>query len=375
VLSRDEVIEDLGLMLRPAGGGIYTVSTGREAQLAVQRTIYGGNEPAEIQRAWRAALGRAASAQVVILGVPSDTGAGLVRGASYGPLALREAMLVGEPGFRAWAEREAIVDVGDVAVIPQLLHDEMVSESQLAASRAALYPGAAAAARLPVSPLSICERVVDHLLTLNPSVRILLIGGDHSVAWPMTAALARHRSRPWAIVQPDAHTDLLPERLGIKYCFATWAYHANELLGRGGRLVQVGIRASRHPREHWEKTYGVKQFWAHEIRERGEERALVDIAAHLRAIGVESVYFSNDIDGTDGSLAPSTGAAEPAGLSPDFVRALIGHLATGFEVMAADLVEVAPPVGSAEDSRRTVSMGASYLLTSLRALIASGRRP
>jgi arginase family enzyme len=44
-------------------------------------------------------------------------------------------------------------------------------------------------------------------------------------------------------------------------------------------------------------------------------------------------------------------------------------------VMAADLVEVAPPVGSADDSRRTVSLGASYLLTSLRALIASGRRP
>jgi guanidinobutyrase len=367
------VIQELELMLRPAGGGIYTVSTGREAQLAVQRTIYGGTEPADIQKAWRAAVARVAAAQVAILGVPSDTGAGLVRGASYGPLALREAMLVGEPGFRAWAEREAIIDVGDVAVVPQLLHDDMVSESQKASVRAALYPGVAT--QLPVSPLSITERVVDHLLTLNPALRILLIGGDHSVAWPLVAALARHRKRPWAIVQPDAHTDLLPERLGIKYCFATWAYHANELLGRGGRLIQVGIRASRHPREHWEKTYGVKQFWAQEIRERGEERALVDIAAHLRAIGVESVYFSNDIDGTDGHLAPSTGAAEPQGLSPDFVRALIGHLATSFEVVAADLVEVAPPVGSVEESRRTVSLGASYLLTSLRALIASGRRP
>jgi agmatinase len=379
VLSRDEVVEELGLMLRPAGGGLYTVSTGRQAQLAVQRNIYGGTEPAEIEAAWRAALARVSSARVVILGVPSDTGAGLVRGAAYGPLALREAMLLGEPSFRGWAEREAVIDVGDVAVIPQLLHDEMVSESQKASAREALYPGVAAAGRLPVSPLSIAERVVDHLLTINPAVRILLIGGDHSVAWPVVAAIARHRQRsssmPWAIVQPDAHTDLLPERLGVKYCFATWAYHANELLGRGGRLVQVGIRASRQEREHWEKTYGVKQFWADEIRQRGEERVLVDIAAHLRSLGVESVYFSNDIDGTDSQLAPSTGAAEPAGLSPDFVRALIGYLGANFEVIGADLVEVAPPVGSAEESRRTVALGATYLLTSLRALVASGRRP
>ena len=174
-------------------------------------------------------------------------------------------------------------------------------------------------------------------------------------------------------MQIDAHTDLLEERLGVKYCFATWAYHANELLGRGGKLVQVGIRASRHDREHWERTCGVKQFWAEEIRQRGEERALVDIAAHLRSIGVESVYFSNDIDATDAQLAPSTGAAEPAGLSPDFVRALIGYLGANFEVIGADLVEVAPPVGSLEDSRRTVALGATYLLTSLRALVASGR--
>jgi hypothetical protein len=30
-----------------------------------------------------------------------------------------------------------------------------------------------------------------------------------------------------------------------------------------------------------------------------------------------------------------------------------------------------PPIGSAEDSRRTVQLGASYLAASLRALVAS----
>ena len=69
----------------------------------------------------------------------------------------------------------------------------------------------------------------------------------------------------------------MPERLGVKYCFATWAYHANDLLGRGGRLVQVGVRASGQPREHWERTLGVRQFWAAEIAARGEAVILDDI--------------------------------------------------------------------------------------------------
>src|SRR5204862_7044402 len=156
---------------------------------------------------------------------------------------------------------------------------------------------------------SIAERVVELLLTLNPALRLCVLGGDHSVTWPIVAAVARHRNQPWAIVHPDAHTDLLPERLGVKYCFATWAFHANGVLGRRGRLVQVGIRASRHDREHWERTLDVKQLWADEVRSRGEARALDDITGHLRAIGVRSVYFSNDIDATDAQLAPSTGAA------------------------------------------------------------------
>jgi arginase family enzyme len=366
--------DELAQLLRPAGGGLFTVSTGRAAQLALQQALYDAASAGDVDRAWRAALASIASARVVLLGIPSDCGAGLVRGAAYGPLALRQALLAGDPGFRGWAAGR-IIDVGDVAVIPHLLHDDMVSEAQKRSARAALYPSLPPEVRagLPVSPLSIAERVVDLLLTLNPSLRLCMLGGDHSVSWPMVSAIARHRNQPWAIVHPDAHTDLLPDRLGVKYCFATWAFHANEVLGRGRRLVQVGIRASRHDREHWERTLDVKQFWAEEVKGRGEDRTLDDIAAHLRAIGVKSVYFSNDIDATDAVLAPSTGAAEPAGLSGEFVLALIRRLGAEFDLIGADLVEVAPPVGSAEESERTVALGARYLRSSLAALMGEER--
>ena len=100
------------------------------------------------------------------------------------------------------------------------------------------------------------------------------------------------------IVQIDAHTDLLEERLGVRYCFGTWSFHANDLVGRAGRMVQVGIRATRRDRQHWESTLGVRQFWAEEVN-RDPEAAVAAIVAHVKASGVKAVYFSNDIDGTD----------------------------------------------------------------------------
>ena len=82
------------------------------------------------------------------------------------------------------------------------------------------------------------------------------------------------------------------------------------------------------------------------------------------------VYLSNDIDATDCGGAPSTGAPEPDGLSPDFVRALIARVGAEFPLLGADVVEVAPPIGSADDARRTAEVAASYMLDSLAALAA-----
>jgi arginase family enzyme len=370
-LQQQTPLAELALMLRPAGGGIFTVSTGRAEQEALQQRIYDARDREQVETRWRAALGEIAGARVVILGVPSDCGAGLMRGASFGPQGVREALLERAPDFAAIARAERIVDVGDVFSVPHLLHDEMLSDGQIAASRAALYGADPAGAALPVSPLSIAERVVGRILELNPGVRIFLIGGDHSVTWPLVAGLAAATTEPWAIVHPDAHTDLLPERLGVKYCFATWAYHANQRLGRGGRLVQVGIRASGRPREHWEQTLGVRQFWAEEIAARGGSAVIDGVIAHLRAIGVRRVYVSNDIDATDPTLAPSTGAPAPGGLSVAFVRALIARVGDAFPLLGGDIVEVAPTIGAPADAKRTTDVAACYMLETLASMVGA----
>lgn len=167
-------------------------------------------------------------------------------------------------------------------------------------------------------------------------------------------------------MQPDAHTDLLPHRLGVPYCFATWSYHANELLGRGGRMVQVGTRASGRDRGHWESSLAVRQFWAEEIL-RDPDGALDAVMAHLQAVGVDSVYFSNDIDGTDAAWADATGTPEAKGLTPEWIVALIRRLGA-LGVCAADVVEVAPPLGP-DGGARTVALAARYARETLRAMV------
>ena len=363
-------LDELALLLKPAGGGLFLVSTGRAEQEALQQRLYGASNPGEVAERFRAALARIATAKAVILGVPSDVGAGFRRGANLGPQAMRTELLRQDPQFPERAAAEGIVDIGDVFVVPQLLHDEMIDARQREATARAIYPDVAPAVRasLPVSPLSIEERALDLVFALNPTVAPIVLGGDHSTAWPVASALSRARKDRWAIVQPDAHTDLLEERLGIKYCFATWSWHANELFGRDGRLVQVGTRASRRDKAHWESTLGVKQLWAEECR-RDPEGSIAAIVAHLESLEVASVYFSNDIDGTDAEHADATGTPEPDGLTPEFVVALIRRLGERFVFCAGDVMEVAPPLRDKPDT--TVALAVRYLRETLAVVTRS----
>jgi agmatinase len=364
-------LDELATILRPAGGGLYLVSTGRAAQERLQLGLYGATSMADVRTRFREQLAGIPTARGVILGVPSDVGAGFVRGANLGPQVIRAALITEIPDWPKRAAAAGIIDVGDVFVVPQLLHDDMLSEAQLQASRAAVYPDVDPEVRrhLPVSPLSIAERAFDLIFAQNPQVAPFVIGGDHSTAWPVVAALARARRDRWAIVQPDAHTDLLESRLGVKYCFATWSYHANDLLGRDGRMVQIGTRASGRDRAHWESTLGVRQFWAQECREH-PARTLDAIIDHLHSVRAESVYLSNDIDGTDSEYADATGTPEPWGLDPEWLLKMIRRIGDEIGLLGGDIMEVAPPLRQIpRGATRTTRLAARYLRETMAATL------
>ena len=136
--------------------------------------------------------------------------------------------------------------------------------------------------------------------------------------------------------------------------------------------MQVGTRASRRDRGHWEASLGVRQLWAEEVR-ADPAAALDAVVAQLRAAGATSVYFSNDIDGTDAAHAGATGTPEPGGLEPDWVRALVRRLGAELGLCGGDLMEVAPQVArSPEGGPRTLATAASYLIETIEAAL-SGR--
>ena len=120
---------DLELMLRPAGGGIHVVSTGVAELQALQMTLYGAESPDDVMTKWRSSLDAIGDSPVVILGVPSDTGAGFTRGANRAPGAIRaHAVRDLEHPIRT------VTDMGDVYTVPHYLYDELLSDQQRAAT-------------------------------------------------------------------------------------------------------------------------------------------------------------------------------------------------------------------------------------------------
>lgn len=365
MLDAAAALDELAGYLRPPGQGIHAVSSGK-AELAAKTRAYLGSSY-DPDRAWREHLEAVVDAKVAMLAIPSDTGAGIVRGAARGPEAIRAAL-----------GQAPVLDLGDVFCVPQLLDEAMLSAEQRMRTQDALWPELPEShrrARL-VSPLGMAERVRRLLARVAPQLRVFMLGGDHTVTWPVLAPLLEAPTDKLGIVHFDAHTDLLPERLGITYCFATWAYHANAALSANAsstaaseRLIQVGIRASGKPRAHWERTLGVRQVWADEARSLSPEALAELVVTHLRERGVVRVYLTNDIDGTDAHFAAACGTPEPDGLTPEQVCAVISAVGRAFDVIGADLVELAPGLSlDAQAAARSVETALQYTYATLTAL-------
>ena len=73
-------LEELSLLLKPAGAGLYLVSTGKAEQERLQQQLYGASSPEQVRQKFLDSLASISSARGVLLGVPSDVGAGFRRG-------------------------------------------------------------------------------------------------------------------------------------------------------------------------------------------------------------------------------------------------------------------------------------------------------
>lgn len=321
-------------LLTLPGNGVFTIHTGKEKKERLFSAYYGTKDLSKALIKWKKSLEILKADRPWILGIPSDNGGGIQRGANWGPLVLRQEIL---------SEKKSFFDLGDVRVIPHLLHDKYLNLETIKLCQKALY---GKINKLPVSPLSIAEKALTDLYKSYPEARILGMGGDHSTSYPLVKAwlASRKKLKTAAILHFDAHTDLLDRRLGIDLCFGTWTYQILEFLTSKDHIIQIGIRSSGKDKKHWKKTLGVEQIWAKEVSKLGIKKTYEKIRLHYQKLKIEEIYISFDIDALDEKYAAATGTPEKEGLLPPDCAALIRMLSKDFKITGADIMEVAPYV-------------------------------
>ncbi|MFA7612627.1 MAG: arginase family protein [Candidatus Caldatribacteriota bacterium] len=325
-------MKDLKKILTVPGNGVFTVHTAQDKKEKLFKAYYNSTKIDSVTKKWEASLDKLNDKKPMLLGIPSDCGGGIQRGANWGPLLLRQGIIDNKNSFQ---------DIGDVRVIPHLLHDKYLNEKTIKDCQKALY---GRVSRLPVSPLSITEKATADIYKKYPEARILGFGGDHSISFPLTKTWLESRKdkKKAAIVHFDAHTDLLNTRLGIDFCFGTWTNQILKYLKTTDHIVQIGIRSSGKNKKHWKNTLGVEQIWAGEFNKWGVEKVFNKIKKQFSALGVEEIYISFDIDALDELYASATGTPEKNGLIPSDCITLIHLLKSEYKVTGADLMEVAP---------------------------------
>jgi len=161
---------------------------------------------------------------------------------------------------------------------------------------------------------------------LNLGRKSLVLGGDHSIAYPIIRAYAAQMD-PLHVVQFDAHTDLYHELGGERFSHASPFARLLEDFPHV-KLTQVGIRTmSRHCRAQAER-FGVQVV------------EMKDVHSHSPLVFDGPVYVSVDIDVLDPAFAPGISHYEPGGMSVRELLSFIHRIPN--RIVGADVVEFNP---------------------------------
>jgi agmatinase len=172
---------------------------------------------------------------------------------------------------------------------------------------------------------------------VESGAKLLSIGGDHFVTWPLLKAHAAKHG-PLALVQFDAHQDTwYDEEQRIDHgSFVARA--VREGIIRPERSIQIGIRT------HAPETCGIEIV-------SGEDVALLGVAGVvdrvLERVGEARAYVTFDIDCLDPACAPGTGTPVAGGLSSREALMILRRLGS-LDIVGADVVEVAPAYDHAD---------------------------
>ncbi len=236
---------------------------------------------------------------VALLGVPYDGASSFLRGCAAGPEHLRRAL-------HSYATNLCTEDGLDLSSDTRW-HD---------------------AGDVPISDDATALRDVEGraLELFGAGERVLAIGGDHSITWPLVRACAAAHG-PLTILHLDAHPDLYDALEGRRDSHACPFARIMEE-GLATRLVQVGIRTSNAHQRAQAQRFDVETVearrWPHPLG--------LGAAAPL--------YVSIDLDALDPAFAPGVSHHEPGGLATRDVLSIVQSLPP--TLLGADIVELNP---------------------------------
>jgi arginase len=236
---------------------------------------------------------------VTMVGVPLDENSSFLRGAAAAPERIREALhspssnLSAENGIDLGADRRWR-DAGDVGTA-----ERQPSFAQI-------------------------EEFVGELL--GDSVRVVALGGDHSISYPLVRAHANVHNG-LTVLHLDAHPDLYDELDGSRLSHGCPFARVMEE-GLAARMVSLGIRAANPHQRRQAERFGVETFAPAE-----------DLAAVLSSLS-PPLYLSLDLDVLDPAFAPGISHYEPGGLSTRQVLDILHALPC--PPVGADIVELNP---------------------------------
>lgn len=266
---------------------------------------------------------------VGVIGIPFDSGVTFRPGARFGPEAIRTASRLIRP-----------------------YHVEMDS-----------FPFAhhqvADLGNIPVTPFDIPTAVAQMRRGLDEaserSQRLVVLGGDHTIAYPSLQSLHRLHG-PVSVIHFDAHLDTWGPYFGADVHHGTPFRKAFQdgLLDPEGCL-HIGTRGSVYgPADQTDDdSCGFERIRASEFIDTGLNAIVEQVRSRVTD---RPIYISIDIDVLDPAFAPGTGTPEPGGLAS---RELF-HLLRGINdlnIVGADIVEVAP----AYDHADVTALAAAHL--------------
>jgi agmatinase len=272
-------------------------------------------------------------ADLVVSGIPLDLATTFRPGARLGPAAVRAASVqLGELKPFPWGfdpfETLAVVDAGDCWFDAH-------------------------------NPLTIPEAIRQHARRILASgARMLTLGGDHYITYPLLQAHAEKWGAPLSLIHFDAHCDTWPDDSPDSLNHGTMFYKAiKEGLIDPARSVQIGIRT-------WNDDFmGMQVIDAPTVHRLGTAAVLQQV---LDIVGDRPTYLTFDIDCLDPAHAPGTGTPVAGGLSSAQALEIVRGM-TPVHLVGMDVVEVSPPF----DQSEITALAAAHIAADLICVLAA----